>query len=67
MQLILQICMVAQLSTCKEEKIMVSVEEITPMQCMITALQEIAKWSESHPKWKVESWICARPKKEFKI
>lgn len=62
MELILSICLIASPVTCREEAVSVSVEiPPAPVQCMIGAMPVIAEWSETHPKWKVLKWRCARP------
>ena len=32
--------------------------EITPMACMMGAQPELAKWAETHPNFRVQSWKC---------
>ena len=32
---------------------------LTPMQCVMRAQPEIAKWVEEHPKWAVKKWKCS--------
>jgi hypothetical protein len=33
-------------------------QDVTPMQCMMGAQAELAKWTESHPKEHISSWKC---------
>ncbi len=62
MELILSICLIANPGTCREEAVSVGAElRPAPVQCMIGAPPVIAEWSETHPKWKVTRWRCARP------
>jgi hypothetical protein len=58
MILILAICLFADPSVCREERLTISMEEMIPTQCMIGAQSIIAEWAATHPKWKVERWRC---------
>jgi hypothetical protein len=59
MELLLSICLLTAPADCRDENLVVSMEPVTPMQCMTTAQQTIAQWNESHPKWRVVRWKCA--------
>ena len=58
MELVLTICLLAAPSDCHDEHLSVSMEQTTPMQCMIGAQSVIAEWLASRPKWKVTKWRC---------
>jgi hypothetical protein len=33
-------------------------EQMSEMQCALTAQQRIAVWNEEHPQWRVVRWRC---------
>lgn len=63
-ELALVACLTADPSRCKDVGLTYHSEGVTPMQCMMGAASEIAKWSEGHPTWYVKRWTC-RPAGKF--
>jgi len=65
-QLLLTLCLIADPSTCKTERIILSVpiEELTPYKCMQAGQQETAKLYEVDQKWRLTKWGCGRYRPE---
>ncbi len=59
MILLLSICLVAQPSTCREDRIQLAYESTNPFLCLRTAQSSLATWQAAHPEWHVERWRCA--------
>lgn len=58
MDLVLTVCLVVNLTSCREERLSMSVEPTGPLACLVGAAPVVAQWSEHHPKWKVERMRC---------
>lgn len=58
LELVVSVCLLANPSQCKEVSLVYLAEGTTPMQCMMASPTEIARWSESHPKWFARKWAC---------
>ncbi len=56
-ELLFTVCLFANEDICEERKL-TFVENMSPMACMMGAQPELAKWSESHPKWRIGKWKC---------
>jgi hypothetical protein len=63
-ELALVACLVSDPSTCKDVGLTYSGESVTPMQCLMGAGPEIARWTDEHPRWTVRRWTC-RPAGRF--
>lgn len=57
-------CLIANPVECKVEHFAIG-EPMTPMQCIMAAQPEIAKYLESHPKWKSTRITCG-PDRKYK-
>jgi hypothetical protein len=57
-ELVVSVCLVADISRCKDVSLTYSAEELTPYQCMMGSPAEIAKWTEAHPNWVAKRWTC---------
>lgn len=57
-EIVLSVCLHADATRCKEDKISVLTETATPYECMRYGTYEIVKWSEYHPRWRVAKWTC---------
>ena len=57
-ELALVVCLAADPTKCKDVGLVYDNEDLTPMQCLMRAQPEVAKWSEQHPKWNVKRWSC---------
>jgi hypothetical protein len=51
-------CLVDNPAKCKDVELVYSAEEVTQMQCLMTAPVQLAKWNESHPRWRTQRWTC---------
>lgn len=55
--IVLSACLISNASVCREHRIPLSTD-VSPMQCMITAQLQLARWSEEHPQWRIVRWKC---------
>lgn len=55
-ELLFVVCMATAPDECRERSMTFS--NITPMQCLMGAQPELAKWSASHPNLEIKSWRC---------
>jgi hypothetical protein len=58
LELLVSVCLIDDPNRCKDVGLVYTEESLTPMQCMMGAPAEIAKWSEGHPKWVAKRWTC---------
>ena len=45
---------------CKDVALTYSADSVTPMQCLMQAQPELAKWASEHPGWTIKRWSCGR-------
>ena len=43
---------------CKDGALTFAAEAVTPMQCLVQAQPELAKWATEHPGWQVRRYTC---------
>lgn len=55
-ELLFVACLATATDECRERSLLFT--DITPMQCLIGAQPELAKWSENHPNMEIRSWKC---------
>ena len=55
-ELLFVACLATTPDECRERSLVFT--DITPMQCMMGAQPELAKWSASHPDMEITSWRC---------
>jgi hypothetical protein len=58
--LVLTVCFIANPSDCRDERLQFE-SRGSLVQCIWLAPQEIARWSQEHPKLKVVRWKCEYP------
>lgn len=63
-ELALIVCLSADPAKCKDVGLTYASESVTPQQCMMRAIPEVAKWTGEHPNWYVKKWSC-RPAGHF--
>ncbi len=56
-ELIFVVCLSASPTDCEERSLLYT--DISPMACLMGAQPELAKWTETHPRWQIERWRCA--------
>lgn len=56
-ELLLLVCTIT--GACKDVSLNIS-DAMTPMQCMMKAQPEAAKWVNEHPGWRVAKITCGR-------
>ncbi len=59
MNLILTACLTIPSYACRDSAVTIY-DEMSEMQCAVTAQARIASWSEEHPNWRVVRWRCQR-------
>lgn len=58
LELALVACLADDLTRCKDVALIFSEESVTPMQCLMGAQPQIARYVEEHPRWVVKKWSC---------
>jgi hypothetical protein len=51
-------CLISDPSKCRDVSLTFDSETATPMQCLMQAQPELAKWAGDHPNWKIERYTC---------
>lgn len=49
-------CLSTEPSQCQERSLLFT--DVTPMQCLMGAQPELAKWAGMHPNHEIQSWRC---------
>ena len=57
-ELLVSVCLIAEPARCQDVSLTFSGESVTPMQCLVGAQSEIARWVDTHPRWAVKRWRC---------
>lgn len=60
LELLVSVCLISDPTQCKDVNLVYTDEALTPMQCMMGAQPEIAKWIEAHPQWTLKRWTCQK-------
>ena len=55
-ELLFVACLHSAPDLCREHSLIYV--DITPMQCLMGAQPELAKWKETHPDERITSWRC---------
>ncbi|SFR20239.1 hypothetical protein [Poseidonocella sedimentorum] len=55
-ELVFVACLWSTPDTCEKRSLLYS--DISPMTCLMQAQPELARWTETHPRWRVASWKC---------
>lgn len=66
-ELVLSVCFVADVHRCKDVHLTYVAETVSMHECMMYGQNEIAKWSEGNPNWRVQKWSCGSPRQVAKI
>jgi hypothetical protein len=61
MLILISVCLLASPSTCREERLNFSFEQVSAMTCLVGSQAAIAEWQQGHPGWQVKRWRCAAP------
>jgi hypothetical protein len=59
-ELVMSVCLVSDPGRCKDVRLNFAEQNVSARECLFNGQVEMAKWSETHPDWKVASWQCAR-------
>jgi hypothetical protein len=55
-ELLFVTCLAGAPNECQEHSLLFT--DVTPMQCLMGAQPELAKWVATHPNHQIESWRC---------
>ncbi len=55
-ELVFVACIFNAPESCREHHLIYV--DVTPMVCMAAAQPELAKWAQSHPAHRIQSWTC---------
>ncbi|WP_299672022.1 hypothetical protein [uncultured Roseobacter sp.] len=55
-ELLFVACLATAPEECRERSLLFT--DISPMQCLMGAQPELAKWTASHPNQEIKSWRC---------
>ncbi len=58
MFIVMAIYLIADPSSCREERLSFAFEGASPMACVMAGQQMLAQWQEGHPEWKIDKWRC---------
>lgn len=58
-------CLTAAPALCEKKSLLFT--EVTPLTCMMSAQPELARWVDSHPKWRIDRWRCNTASTEKEI
>jgi len=58
MFLVFVACLIASPVECRQEQMPIEIESASPMACMMQAQPALAKWINSHPKYRISKWQC---------
>ena len=58
MLILMSVCLLADPTSCREERIGFSFEEASPFACVVHSQGAIASWQKDHPEWRVSEWRC---------
>lgn len=59
MLLLLSACLIAQPTTCRDERIPVGGGAANAFICLRNSQSVLAQWQDEHPEWHVAKWRCA--------
>lgn len=65
-EIVILVCSISEPAKCENVRLGYMAQAVTPQQCMQYGQHEIAKWMESHPKWRIKRWRCGQPKMQAK-
>jgi hypothetical protein len=57
-EMLVAVCLIDEPAKCRDVSLTYSRESLTPMQCLMQAQPEIAKWIGEHPRWRVKRFAC---------
>ncbi len=63
-ELFAAVCLIDNPTKCKDVSLIYAAEALTPMQCLMQAQPEVAKWIGEHPGWRIKRYSC-RPAGQF--
>ena len=58
MLILMSICLLADPTACREERLSFSFEEASGFACMVRSQEKIAEWQQSHPDYRIDRWKC---------
>jgi hypothetical protein len=58
-ELLFVVCITGAPTECEEKSLIFT--DLTATTCVMGAQPQLAKWIETHPKWRIASWKCRVP------
>jgi hypothetical protein len=58
-ELVVFVCLAANVATCEEQHLSVALEPVPQSTCMMKAMPYLAKWAGDHPQFVIKKWRCA--------
>lgn len=55
-ELVFLACLTASPTACEERSMLYT--DISPRACLMGAQPELAKWVQTHPRWRIAEWKC---------
>ena len=52
------VCLIAEPARCKDISLTYETQSVSVFACAMYGQSELAKWSTSHPGWRVSRWRC---------
>ena len=56
-ELVFIACLSASPVDCEERSLLYT--DLAPLACVMGAQPELARWVQTHPRWRIHSWRCA--------
>ena len=57
-EIVAAVCIWSAPGNCKDISLVYEAEAITAFACMMYGQGELAKWTISHPGWRIAKWTC---------
>lgn len=68
LEIIASVCLLYEVDRCKEVTLPTATEQaLTPMQCLMGAQIDLARWQDEHPRYFVKRWSCQKAGQFAKI
>lgn len=59
-ELLLVACLLQDPARCEAHQL--QTDRMSLVECMVTGQQQLARWVEQHPRWRVRRWSCGYPR-----
>ncbi len=58
MLILVSVCLLTSPTTCREERLDWSFEEVSYTSCFVQSQGASVQWQVAHPEWRVTRWRC---------